>query len=143
MNYVTVPIELTEVESRLIFNFTSRQIVCFCIGAAIGIPLFLATRGFLGTNVAMVLVIITAVPAFLFAVYKKDGIPLEKFLLHIIRQKYFFPQKRQYKALTEHGRKRMEDYKNAKRTAKAYATKATATGGSPVRNHSGTRSEQE
>ena len=40
MAYVNVPKDLTKVKSKVLFNLTKRQLVCFGIGAAIGVPLF-------------------------------------------------------------------------------------------------------
>ena len=40
MAYVSVPKDLTRVKSKVIFNLTRRQIVCFGGGALIGVPLF-------------------------------------------------------------------------------------------------------
>jgi hypothetical protein len=88
---------MTEVKTRLILNLTKRQVICFGIAGVIGIPLFLATRGALGNSGGMLLMIAAAMPAFFFAIYNKDGIPAEKFLLYVIRQKFFFPKIRPYK----------------------------------------------
>ena len=43
MAYVNVPKDLTKVKSKVLFNLTKRQLICFGIGAAIGIPLFFLT----------------------------------------------------------------------------------------------------
>ena len=98
MAYVPVPKDLTEVQTRLVLNLTKRQIVCFGAAAAVGTPLFLIFRGTLGNTVAMMLMIAAVIPAFFFAVYNKDGvIPAEKFLLLLLRQKFFYPQIRIYR----------------------------------------------
>jgi hypothetical protein len=39
----------------------------------------------------MMFMIFTTLPAFFFAIYKKDGIPAEKFILLVLRQKFFYP----------------------------------------------------
>ena len=40
MAYVTVPKDLTKVKSKVMFNLTKRQLVCFGAAVAIGLPLF-------------------------------------------------------------------------------------------------------
>ena len=40
MAYVPVPKDLTKVKTKVAFNLTKRQLVCFGGGALIGVPLF-------------------------------------------------------------------------------------------------------
>ena len=44
MAYVPVPKDLTKVETKVMFNLTRRQLVCFTAGALVGVPLFLWLR---------------------------------------------------------------------------------------------------
>ena len=44
MAYVSVPNDLTKIKSKLAFNLTKRQLVCFGGAALIGIPTYLLTR---------------------------------------------------------------------------------------------------
>ena len=98
MAYVSVPKDMTEVKTRLIMNLTKRQVVCFGIAAAIGAPLFISLRGVMGNTGAMMLMIAAVIPAFFFAIYSKDGvIPAEKYLLLVLRQKFFYPKIRVYR----------------------------------------------
>ena len=43
--YVPVPKDLTKVKTKVAFNLTKRQLVCFGGGALIGVPLFFLLRG--------------------------------------------------------------------------------------------------
>ena len=52
MAYVPVPKDLTKVKSKFLFGLTKRQVVCFGIGAACGLPVFFLTRGAIGTTLA-------------------------------------------------------------------------------------------
>ena len=98
MAYVSVPKDMTEVKTRLIMNLTKRQVICFSAAAAIGVPLFLSFRGIIGNTGAMTIMIAAVIPAFFFAIYSKDGvIPAERFLLLILRQKFFYPKIRVYR----------------------------------------------
>ena len=40
MAYVPVPKDLTAVKTKVLFNLTKRQLICFGSGALVGIPLF-------------------------------------------------------------------------------------------------------
>ena len=42
MAYVSIPKDLSRVKSKFLFNLTKRQVVCFGLGALIGVPAFFA-----------------------------------------------------------------------------------------------------
>ena len=44
MAYVPVPKDLTKVKTKVMFNLTRRQLVCFTAGALVGVPLFFLLR---------------------------------------------------------------------------------------------------
>ncbi len=96
MAYVNVPKDLTKVKNKVVLNLTKRQLICFGIAAAIGMPFYFLTRGVLGNSIAMTGMVFLMVPAFLFAMYEKDGMPLEQVLLNIIRVRYQRPAVRRY-----------------------------------------------
>lgn len=91
MAYVNVPNDLSKIKTKLAFNLTKRQLICFGAAAAVGVPLYLLTRGVLGNSAALLLMLAVMLPAFLLAMYERDGLPLEKVLYHIIRAKYLRP----------------------------------------------------
>ncbi len=97
MAYVSVPKDLNRVKTKVLFNLTKRQLICIGIAAAIGIPFYFLTRGFLGTSNAATGMVLLMLPAFLFAMYEKDGMPLEKVLFNFIRVKILYPGIRPYK----------------------------------------------
>ena len=96
MAYVPVPKDLTKVKTKVAFNLTKRQLVCFGCGALIGVPLFFLTKGALGTTTAALCMILVMLPFFLFAMYEKNGQPLEVFLGHLIQNKFIRPKVRIY-----------------------------------------------
>lgn len=96
MAYVTVPKDLTKVKNKVAFNLTKRQIICLGAAAAIGFPFYFLTRGSLGTSNAALGMVLLMVPAFLFAMYEKDGMPLEQVLKNIIAVKFRRPAIRRY-----------------------------------------------
>ena len=44
MPYVNIPNDLSKIKTKMAFNLTKRQILCFGAAAAIGIPTYLLTR---------------------------------------------------------------------------------------------------
>ena len=44
MAYVNVPKDLTKIKSKVLFNLTKRQLICFGLAALMGVPLFFAQR---------------------------------------------------------------------------------------------------
>ena len=96
MAYVTIPKDLSKVQSKVLFGLTKRQVICFGAAAIIGVPLFFLTRGALGTTTAALCMILVMLPFFLFAMYEKNGQPLEVFLGHLIENKFIRPKTRIY-----------------------------------------------
>lgn len=96
MAYVSIPKDLTKVKNKVAFNLTKRQLICIGVGAAIGIPVYFLTRGVLGNSTAATIMILLMLPAFLFAMYEKDGMHLEEVLLHVIRVRWLRPAIRKY-----------------------------------------------
>ncbi len=96
MAYVPVPKDLTKVKTKVMFNLTKRQLICFGIGIVIGLPIFFLTKKALGTSVSAMLMIIVMLPCFLLALYEKHGQPLEKMLKNIIDVCFLRPKERPY-----------------------------------------------
>ena len=97
MAYVNVPNDLSKIKTKLAFNLTKRQLICFGGAAAVGIPLYLLTRGAIGNTGALFLMLAVMLPAFLLAMYERDGLPLEKVLGHIVRARFLRPGVRPYR----------------------------------------------
>ena len=96
MAYVTIPKDLSRIESKVLFGLTKRQVICFGSAALAGVPLFFLTKGALGTTTAALCMILVMLPFFLFAMYEKNGQPLEVFLGHLIQNKFIRPKVRIY-----------------------------------------------
>ena len=97
MPYVTVPKDLTKVKTKVLFNLTKRQLICFGGGLLIGVPLFFLTKETLGNTMATLLMIFTMLPAFLLALYEKNGQHLEVIIRNMIRSVFLRPKQRLYK----------------------------------------------
>ena len=72
MAFVPVPKDLNRVKTKVMFNLTKRQLVCFSIAAAVGVPIF-------------------------FALYEKDGQPAEKYLYLIVQSMFIRDKVRPYR----------------------------------------------
>ena len=96
MAFVSVPKDLTKVKNKIIFNLTKRQLICFGIAAAVGVPFYFLTRGIIGSSNAATGMCLLMLPAFLFAMYEKDGMHLEDVLMHMIRVKFLRSPVRKY-----------------------------------------------
>ena len=97
MAYVPVPKDLSQVKTKVIFNLTKRQLICFAAALAVGLPLFFLLKGSVGTSLAAFAMILVMLPCFLFAMYEKHGQPLEVVLKNIIQTKFIRPKERPYK----------------------------------------------
>jgi len=94
--YVPVPKDLTKIKSKVMFNLTKRQILCFGGGALIGVPFFFLLRGSLGASSAAILMVIAMLPMFVLGLYERNGQPLEKALGNIIQTMFLRPKQRPY-----------------------------------------------
>ena len=97
MPYVNVPNDLSKIKTKIAFNLTKRQLICFGMGAAIGVPTYLLTRQAIGNTGALFAMLAIMLPAFLLAMYEKDGLPFEKVIRNIVRVKFTRPGIRSYR----------------------------------------------
>ena len=96
MAYVPVPKDLSKVKTKVAFNLTKRQIVCFAAALIIGLPLFFLLKDSTGTSLASMAMIAVMLPCFLFAMYEKHGQPLEKIVGNILKVAVIRPKQRPY-----------------------------------------------
>ena len=97
MAYVSVPKDLSTVKTKVVFNLTKRQLICFSAALAVGFPLFFLTKDSVGTSSSTLMMIFTMLPFFMFALYEKHGQPLEIILKHYIQVRFLTPKQRPYK----------------------------------------------
>ena len=97
MAYVPVPKDLTKVKTKVALNLTKRQLIFFSLAAVVGIPFYLFMRKPIGSSIAAILMVTIMLPFFFMAMYEKDGLPFEKVVANIIRQKFICPAVRPYK----------------------------------------------
>lgn len=94
--YVNVPNDLSKIKTKIAFNLTKRQLICFGIGAAVGVPVYLLSRSAIGNTGALFVMLGIMLPAFLMAMYEKDGLPFEKVLQNILNVMFLRPGVRPY-----------------------------------------------
>ena len=96
MAYVPVPKDLNAVKTKVLFNLTKRQLICFGSGVAVALPLFFLCKNSMNTSVASIVMIIVLLPFMLLAMYEKNGQHLEKILRNIIQVSFLRPKQRPY-----------------------------------------------
>ena len=96
MAYLPVPKDLTKVKTKVMFNLTRRQLVCFTAGAFVGVPLFFLLREPAGNSMAAMCMMLVMMPFFLLAMYEKHGQPLEKIVGNILKVAVIRPKQRPY-----------------------------------------------
>lgn len=97
-SYISVPRDLTKVKSKIIFNLTKRQLICFSIAALVGVPSFFALKALFGNvSAATMGMMIIMMPFFFFAMYERNGQPPEVVLRHIYQTKFKRPKVRPYR----------------------------------------------
>ena len=55
MAFVPVPKDLNRVKTKVMFNLTKRQLICFALAAAAGVPVFFLTKPGLGISTSAML----------------------------------------------------------------------------------------
>ena len=96
MAYVPVPKDLSKIKTKVAFNLTKRQIICFAVALIVGLPLFFLLKDSAGTSAASFVMIVVMLPCFLMAMYEKHGQPLETVVKNIIQTKFVRPKERPY-----------------------------------------------
>lgn len=96
MAYVPVPKDLNAVKTKVMFNLTKRQLICFGSGVALALPLFFLCKSCMNTSVASLIMIIVLLPFMLLAMYEKNGQPLEKIVRNIVQVCFLRPKHRPY-----------------------------------------------
>ena len=92
MFYIPIQKDFSKVKNKVALGLTKRQLLCFALAALAGIPSYILLKKVIATDIAGVIMIIVMLPFFLFALYEKDGQPLEEVLRNVIREKYLRPQ---------------------------------------------------
>ena len=119
---VSVPKNLSGIKTKVAFNLTKRQIICFGAAAVTGIPLYFLTKGVIGTQAAALIMVGVMLPFFFLGTYEKDGFPAEKVLYFMVRQKILTPGIRPYKS--ENLYRKLEEKEKMKKEVRYLEAKA-------------------
>lgn len=95
-SYISVPRDLTKVKSKVMFNLTKRQLICFGMAVLIGVPSFFLMKTVMKTNTAVMGMMVIMMPFFFLAMYEKNGQSLEVILEHMIQAIFKRPKIRPY-----------------------------------------------
>ena len=96
MAYVPVPKDMNAVKTKVAFNLTKRQIVCFGAGLLVGLPAFFLIKGHVSSSTATLLMVLVMLPFFMFAMFERHGQPLEKLIRQYMQARYVRPRTRAY-----------------------------------------------
>ena len=94
--YISVPRDLSRVKSKILFNLTKRQLLCFGAAALIGVPSFFLLKKAGNVSMAAICMIIIMLPLFFLGMYERDGQPLEVIAKQFIQTKFVRPKVRPY-----------------------------------------------
>jgi hypothetical protein len=95
-SYIAVPRDLTKVKSKVMFNLTKRQLVCFSLAALIGVPSFFLLKKVGDSSFAAMGMMLLMMPLFFVGMYQRNGQPLEVILAHFIQANFIRPKLRIY-----------------------------------------------
>ena len=96
-SYISMPRDLTKVKSKVMFNLTKRQLICFGLAALVGVPSFFLLKLAFSISTSVMIMMVIMMPFFFLAMYEKHGQPLEVFLKHFIQANFVRPKTRPYK----------------------------------------------
>lgn len=97
MAFVPVPKDLNRVKTKVMFNLTRRQLICFALAAAVGMPVFFLAKSKLELSAAAMVMVVIMLPFIFFALYEKDGQPAEKILGHVVKTMFLRDRVRPYR----------------------------------------------
>lgn len=131
--YANVPRDLTRVKSKLFFNLTKRQILCFGAALLVGLPLFFLIRKTGNMTLAAMSMILVMLPFFFLAMFERNGQPLEVILRHFITARFKRPKIRKYQTDNVF-RKAVRNRPLSGRNRHAREKKGQKTKGNPAEN---------
>ncbi len=100
--YVKVPRDLSQVKTKFMFNLTKRQLLCFSIAAAIGLPVFFLLKKNGNPTLATLGMMVIMLPMFLLAMYERNEQPLEMVLKQYIQANFIRPKIRVYQTKNDY-----------------------------------------
>ena len=124
-SYISVPRDLTKVKSKVMFNLTKRQLICFSVAALFGVPSFFLIKQIASVSTAAIGMMVIMMPFFFLAMYEKNNQHLEVIMGHLIEATFIRPKQRPYQ--TDNNYSALERYKEAQREIDEIIMYAQAT----------------
>ena len=62
--YISVPRDLTRVKSKILFNLTKRQLICFSVATIVGVPVFFLLKRTGNVSLATLGMMLVMLPMF-------------------------------------------------------------------------------
>lgn len=115
MAYVSVPKDLTKVKNKLVFNLTRAAADLLRPRGGDWPAVLLSDAGGAGHHHVRHRMVLLMLPAFLFAMYERDGLPLEKVLMNLITTKFLRPGVRKYEMTNLYEKKKAVSAKGTAR----------------------------
>ena len=111
----SVPRDPSAIKTKVALNLTKRQIVCFGAAALVGLPTYFLVKRVLGTEAGALMMMVATLPLFFLGLFERDGLPAEKYLYLVLRQRYLTPGIRRYRQ--ENAYRRIEDIDRMRKEA--------------------------
>lgn len=106
---VTIPKELKNVQAKLFFGLTKRQLIGFGLAIAISVPIFLLLKG-IDMELAMYGLFFSATPIVFATIFSKDGLKSETWIKLYLQYKFLNFPKRYFKVSLRN--KKVADIRN-------------------------------
>lgn len=87
--YISVPRDFSKVKSKVAFNLTARQLVCFGAAAVVGVPLFFVLRDTAGNSGATLGMMAVMLPMFFWPCTRRTVSPPKRFCGTTFRRALF------------------------------------------------------
>ena len=104
MAYVKIPKDLSRVKTKVAFNLTRRQLTGFSLAALVGLPVFWFLKDSIGSELAMIILIVVTAPFFFVTFYEKDGLACERYAKLIYLHQFHQPKIRRAKKYLKGGK---------------------------------------
>ncbi len=124
MAYVPIPKDLSKVKTKVLFNLTKRQLICFSLAALAGVPMYFLLKPHIDTSTAAMIMVLIMLPFVFFALYEKDGIPAEKYIGYMIKAMFIRDKVRPYRTENIYSHKEESTVEQKSKTPRKYPEKS-------------------
>lgn len=97
MAYVQMPKDLEKIKTKIIFNLTKRQLICFSAAMIVGYIFYRLTEDF-NQDIRLYLMMAVISPFAIAGIYEKNGVSFENYLKYRYETEIKHPKMRIYKS---------------------------------------------